>query len=484
MLPQSAQSPRHASNPGIPRPLSESSTSLEQIQVKLVEALHEMQKPVSPPVRMLRDSIRYVQKALTLVGDPNDRTELGPVDWSAFAARLHERRIAAQLSQETLAEKVDVTATTIRNIESQRKRPGRGLMLKLLAVPELNLRVSDIELDAELSHGATWTPTSWFAPQYDPVAMVADMVEVLNGEGGQVEQTLLYFDPQSAADWMATCNSTAYIAAYRKGQPFDAVAQHVVAHLGSHQLLVNALGCGDGKTEVALVHQLAQRLPIAASPELYLVDISHALLNAAHKHASEELPDVRTLTVHGNFHELPRYTMLTQPRARRRRLYTLLGLTLVNLRDEVRFFRDTLSCCASGDLFLADILIAHTAPERPDEIRRTDPALLANKVRPSHAAWLGGPLRRYCRGIADVQFQLELDTRCPVAGSYGLDFIATVQMHSGPERRFLMWKTRRYDPQKLAAALDTVGWSTDLTLPYGQSPDGQPTMALMLFRKR
>lgn len=57
-------------------------------------------------------------------------------------------------------------------------------------------------------------------------------------------------------------------------------------------------------------------------------------------------------------------------------------------------------------------------------------------------------------------------------------------MHSGPERRFLMWKTRRYDPQKLSAALDTVGWSTDLTLPYGQSPDGQPTMALMLFRKR
>ena len=86
-------------------------------------------------------------------------------------------------------EKVDVTATTIRNIESQRRRPGRGLMLKLLAVPELDLRVSDIELEQSL--GTTWTPTSWFAPKYDPVAMVSDMVEVLNGEGGQVEQTLL-----------------------------------------------------------------------------------------------------------------------------------------------------------------------------------------------------------------------------------------------------------------------------------------------------
>ena len=37
-----------------------------------------------------------------------------------------------------------MTATTIRNIETQRRRP--GLMLKLLAIPELGLRVADIKL--------------------------------------------------------------------------------------------------------------------------------------------------------------------------------------------------------------------------------------------------------------------------------------------------------------------------------------------------
>ncbi len=106
---------------------------------------------------------------------------------------------------------------------------------------------------------------------------------------------------------------------------------------------------------------------------------------------SETLPTTPVLTVHGNFYELPRYSMLTQPRERCRRLYTLLGLTLVNLREEVRFFRDTLSCGASGDLFLCDVLFAYAPPEQPDEIRRKDPAL-TNPVRESHKAWRGGPL--------------------------------------------------------------------------------------------
>lgn len=480
MSSQSASLPRHASNPAIPH----ESTTLEQIQVKLVEALHEMQKHAETPVRNLRDSIRFVQKALTLVGDPDDITEVGPVDWAAFATLLRERRNAAKMSQEGLAEKVDVTATTIRNIESQRRRPGRGLMLKLLAVPELDLRVSDIELDAEQSQGAAWTPTSWFAPQYDPVAMVADMVEVLNGQGGQVEQTLLYFDPQSAADWMATCNSATYVATYRTSIPFVPIAKHVADLVGNSMLSVNALGCGDGKAEVMLVEQLQRSLPRPPKLELFLLDISHVLLNAAHRHAVETLPHIQVLTVHGNFHELPRYSMLTQPRDRCRRLYTLLGLTLVNLREEVRFFRDTLSCAAPGDLFLCDVLFAYASPDRPDEIRRKDPALF-NPVRETHKAWLGGPLRRYCRGLADIDFSIELDTNCPVPGSYGLDFIATAKMQGGlADRRFSMTRWRRYDPKKLADSLAAVGWCPELTVPYAEGADGQPTMALMLFRKK
>lgn len=477
---QSQKSPRRTSSPSIPL----ESTTLEQIQVKLVEALHEMQKDTESPVRNLRDSIRFVQQALTLVGDPEDRTEVGPVDWSSFAALLHDRRVAAHMSQEALAEKVDVTATMIRYIESQKRRPGRGLMLKLLAVPELELRVSDIELDPEQSPGTAWTPTSWFAPKYDPVAMVSDMVAILNGEGGQVEQTLLYFDPQSAADWMATCSSAAYVAAYRTNAPFAPIAKVIAERIGNQMLQVNALGCGDAKAEVMLVEHLQQFLPRPPRLELFLLDISHALLNAAYKHAAETLPQIPIMTVHGNFHDLPRYSMLTHSRERCRRLYTLLGLTLVNLREEVQFFRDTLSCCAPGDLFLCDVLFASASPEQPDEIRRRDPAL-TNPIRESHKAWLGGPLRRYCRGLADIDFSIELNTNCPVPGSYGLDFIATAKMQGGlPDRRFSMIRWQRYDPKKLAHSLDAAGWHPELTLPYGNDANGQPSMALMLFRKR
>jgi transcriptional regulator with XRE-family HTH domain len=480
MFPQSEPSPPPRSSPL----LQDETSDVERVQVKLVEALHELQKGGAAAAANLSEAIRCVQKALTLLGDPDDSGELGPVDWLAFATRLRERREDAELSQEALAELVGVSSTTIRNLERQRKRPGRGLMLKLLAVPQLNLRVSDIELDAELSPAGGWTPTSWFAPKYDPAAMVSDMVEVLNGEGGQVEQTLLYFDPQSASDWMATCNSASYVAAYRTHLPLAPIAQHISDCIEGAPLRVNALGCGDGKVEVMLAEHLLQSLANPSKLELYLLDISHVLLNAAHKHATETLLNVPVLTVHGNFHELPRYSMLTQPRERCRRLYTLLGFTLVNLRDEVRFFRDTLSCCAPGDLFLCDILIAYGSPDRPEEIHRADPALL-NKVRPSHAAWMAGPLRRYCRGLSDVEFDLELDTRCPVPGSYGLDFIATVKMQGGlPDRRFLMSRTRRYDPTKLAESLASVGWQPELVVPYGQGAGGQATLALMLFRKR
>jgi hypothetical protein len=84
--------------------------------------------------------------------------------------------------------------------------------------------------------------------------------------------------------------------------------------------------------------------------------------------------------------------------------------------------------------------------------------------------------------VADVKFSLELDTRCPVPGSYGLDVIATVKMAGGkPDRRFLAWRQRRYDPEKLADALSGVGWEPKELLTYG--PDGK-SLALLLFRKR
>ena len=173
-----------------------------------------------------------------------------------FGERLHQRRTAAGLTQNGWPTAWVSPATTIRQLEHHNRKARRSLMLKLLAVPELNLRVSDIELSAELSAGYRHTPTSWLGPTYDPVGMVTELAETLNGQSGQLEQTLVYIDPQSAKDWMTTCSSPEYGPEYRDSMPLPTMARRIAELVGEHALTVNALGCGDGRTEALLTKYL------------------------------------------------------------------------------------------------------------------------------------------------------------------------------------------------------------------------------------
>ena len=50
-------------------------------------------------------------------------------------------------------------------------------------------------------------------------------------------------------------------------------------------------------------------------------------------------------------------------------MFTLLGCTLANLDNEVRFFRDTMNAAAAGDFFIADYSNACAPPEQPERIR-------------------------------------------------------------------------------------------------------------------
>ena len=216
-----------------------------------------------------------------------------------------------------------------------------------------------------MSAGHRLTPTSWLGPTYDPVSMVTELADTLNGQSGQLEQTLVYIDHHSAKDWMATCSTPEYNSEYRDSVPFAAMARQIAQHVGEQALTVTALGCGDGRVEATLTKQLQQRLKMPKQTELFLLDVSHSLLNAAYRHCCETLPDIRTYTIHGSFLDLPKMPMLVNPLRGRSRLFAMLGLTLINLNDELRYFRDTLSCCAPGELFLCDVLIAR-APSTAD----------------------------------------------------------------------------------------------------------------------
>ncbi len=160
----------------------------------------------------------------------------------------------------------------------------------------------------------------------------------------------------------------------------------------------------------------------------------------------------------GNFHQLPLYSVLHRPAARRpRRLFTLLGGTLAHLDHEPRFLQHSLVDCDADDLLLLDVPLACAPCTDRAEIKRRD-RLFADGVPAPYAAWLAGPLWRYCPQVEQVDFHWDLETHCPVPGSYALHAIATVVCSQGADRQFSLLRLGRYDPAQLAKCLSEIGW--------------------------
>lgn len=70
----------------------------------------------------------------------------------------------------------------------------------------------------------------------------------------------------------------------------------------------------------------------------------------------------------------------------------------------------------------------------------------------------GGTLRRHCKEAVSLEFSLELDTHCQSPGSYALHAVATVKLAKHADRRFPMFRFRRYDNR--AAALNYRSYGT------------------------
>jgi uncharacterized SAM-dependent methyltransferase len=140
-----------------------------------------------------------------------------------------------------------------------------------------------------------------------------ELADTLNGQSGQLEQTLVYIDHQSAKDWMATCSTPEYNSEYRDSVPFAAMARQIAQHVGEQALTVTALGCGDGDGRGNADEAATAAASMPKQTELFLLDVSHSLLNAAYRHCCETLPDIRTYTIHGSFLDLPKMPMLVNP---------------------------------------------------------------------------------------------------------------------------------------------------------------------------
>ena len=380
-----------------------------------------------------------------------------------FGELLRSRREEAKLSVADLARKTGVVRTTIHNIE-QGHTTASPQTLKLLASVK-SLRLT--ELDA--SQGAALD--NWFTQQYDPMQMVRGMDAVLNGPGGQIEQTLLYLDPQSAADWYALSNSEQYITAFRSKIPLDKLAERILRESKGVGLDVDGLGCGDGKTETALMQRLADHMPTPPDLHLYLLDISHLLLYGAYRFALDALAPRRipVVAIHGNFNDISKNPLLyMHPRSiRRMRVFLMMGYTLGNIHDEPWFFRDLAACAQPGDLAALDCQLVRAPADQADQIHANDAPIRVKRFPDAYTSFLSGPLRRHCNGLLGMKLRSELSTHCLVPGSYAVESWADVEKEGEPLRRFLVWRVKRYDLEKLSESLRSLGWNTVQTWKYG-----------------
>lgn len=471
------------------RPMSQiNPTELHQIQTAqthIAAALEQLRNLSGKTAAEAKSYLRAADAALSGTAAPDAIRD--PERFRAFAGLMRQRRRAAGLSQVELASRSTISLGTIKNIERLRQKPSRKTVARLISVEALGLMVDDVAGPKPSTE--PFALNSWMSPEYDPVRLGLELVRMVNSpSGGHLEQTYQYLDSQSAAAWITLANSGRYAQAYRAACPLDRVAARAAQLCEPSVVDVIALGAGDGRAEVRFSQHLLDHLP-TNSPlqlKLKLLDISHALLGSAYRHAVDLLEPrgVQIQTLHADFHHLVRYPELhyTAPGSMRRpRVFLMLGNTIANVDNELRFFQQLYDSAAPGDLAVVDCQLVAAPSDRPDEIRRLDGTIRDGKPSVEHAAWLAGPFRRHCHNVKDVEISVELRQQCAVPGSYEADAVAKVHSFDGTTRRFSAWRVRRYDPERLATSLRELGWEKELLLRYG--PDGKSAAAVMLLRR-
>lgn len=385
----------------------------------------------------------------------------------AWGEELVQRRRAAGLSRAVLAERAGISDSTLRNVEKGRRAPTRTTVMHLQSVPELRIDPSPIgpQITSRRKQMQDLAPNCWLTPEYDALKLHGELTMLLNGRGGNLEQTYLYLDPSSAAAWYSIAEQEVYTLA-RKLMPMDRIAECIAERAGGVGLDVIGLGCGDGKDEVRLTQSLLER---HSNPNLrlYLLDISQPLLCAAYRYAAEVLADCSSVSVcaiQGNFHNLQRYTPLLHvpERSHRRRIACMFGNTFSNLHNEILFVRSSLLGFAPGDFLLLNVPAAMAPADDPAEIRRKDRRFAGQAPTSDMSAqdrMYRDLLHRHIPEITSTEIKWVLDfAACPVPGSYAANLRGTVRTQPGETKQFSVVYNKRYDQKRLDDTMREEGW--------------------------
>lgn len=438
--------------------------------------------PWGPHAKRLRAFLDFVEEQHAASMD-GCALPTSPAQASRFAALLQSKREAAHLSHSELAKLAGLSAKTIANIEKGKVSVSRLTLQRLREVAQLDLQTGDVvKAIKEDEQGY-----NCHIPRgYDTLEMVTALSKLLNGPGGHIEQTNAYLEHRSAMAYIAECQNPTYVSRFREAYPSKNIVTKIISETGQAAFKVIAIGPGDGHLEVRLIQHLLGKLQ---EPDIKFVlfDISQPLLTAAYQHTVDVLgprSPVETVMVQGNFHGMAQYPQVTatdsKSSGRQTRIYLMLGNTLANLDHEPRFFQHNFSHCQPGDFLVLDIQ-QRTSPASATEaeIRQSDPAL-SSPYPVSKEEWLSTPLRIHCPDLTSCRFSLELEMPCPIPGSYMLDNIATVRVKGQPEKRFSIFRHKRYDAELLKRALLRFGWECVTSIAFG--PD-KAAVALLLVKR-
>ena len=93
------------------------------------------------------------------------------------------------------------------------------------------------------------------APGFDPMKMSSELAALLNGPGGQIEQSYKYLDTVDAVQWCALLQQTRY-SLLMEQRPLAEIASLTEQFLGRGGCDLIALGAGAGAQETRLVTSL------------------------------------------------------------------------------------------------------------------------------------------------------------------------------------------------------------------------------------
>ncbi len=383
-----------------------------------------------------------------------------------LAERLVQYRRTHQISSAAVARKAGISPQALHLIEKGKVMPTMETLERIARATKLDPGWLGFGVSAN-----GLAPHITVAPGFDSDSFVTDLLSLLKGNTGVIDDVYKYLDSSGAHEWRALLHQPDFsnvVASFPMTELIECLATMIDV---DDPIDIVGLGCGTAEREIAVIKKLLARR--RRNLRLLLLDISMNLLGSAVQ-ASDEFSRAHAVPVMallGDFHSLPEYAHLLTGDYPRRRVITMFGLTFSNLDNEIQFLRRSMGWVNHDDLLILDVPSAATdSPDRAEIIRR-DRTLARKRGGDWHNAafrFLTGPLRRNLDHIGDIQIQTELDqASCVIPGSYAIVHNALVKLQSGEEKHFVIGYSKRYLLAKLATSMKGEGWTLVNGFHYG-----------------